>query len=248
MKKRSYPPLATNLKRFASGVFIVTLFSVTSIFAQKGEWRKSFPVDKKDLGTPVDNPYFLLTPTARLHYQHGKVKLTRTVVNVSKTVDSVAVAMVEDREERDGKLVEVSWDFYAMDKTTQDVYYFGEDVNNYEAGKGVSHEGSWLSGVGGASIGLIMPGEPKVGDKFYEELGPNTGMDRAEIVGTNEKVKTPAGTFEHCVHVKETSPKEKGMVDHKWYAPGVGLVKDNDLVLVKIEEVKIAPVDVDDKR
>jgi hypothetical protein len=228
-------------------VFLLTLFSVPPLFAQKGEWRKSFPVDKKDLGTPVDNPYFFLTPAARLHYRHGKAQLTRTVINVPKTVDSIAVVVVEDREERDGKLVEVTRDYYALDKTTQDVYYFGEDVNNYEAGKGVSHEGSWLSGADGASFGLIMPGELKVGDKFYEELGPNTGLDRGEIVGTNEKVKTPAGTFEHCVHVKETSPKEKGAVDHKWYAPGIGLIKDKDLVLVKVEEVKIAPVDFDDK-
>lgn len=247
MIKRSHPPLATSLKRVAFGAFLLILFSVPSLFAQKGEWRKSFPVDKKDLGTPVDNPYFFLSPTARLHYQDKKVKLTRTVINVPKTVDSVAVVMVEDREEREGRLEEVSRDYYAMDKTTQDVYYFGEDVNNYEAGKGVSHEGAWISGVDGASFGLVMPGEPKAGEWFYEELGPNTGMDRGEIVGINEKVKTPAGTFEHCVHVKETSPKEKGAVDHKWYAPGIGLIKDNDLVLVKIEKVKIAPVDLDDK-
>jgi len=229
-------------------VLLLMLFFVSSLLAQKAGWRESFSVDKKNLGIPVDQPYFFLTPTARLHYKHGKANLTRSVFDIAKTVDSVSVAVVEDREEKGGKLLEVSRDYYAMDKTTQDVYYFGENVNNYEAGKGVSHEGSWLSGVGGASFGLIMPGEPKVGDKFYEELGPNTGMDRAEIVGINEKVKTPAGTFEHCVYVKETSPKEKGSVDHKWYAPGVGMVRNNDLVLVKIEEVKIAPVDVDDKR
>jgi len=247
MKKRSYPPLATNLKRFASGVFLLTLFSVPSLFAQKGEWRKSFPADKKDLGIPVDNPYFFLKPVSRLHYRHGKAKLTRTVTDLPKTVDSIAVVVVEDREERDGKLVEVTRDYYAMDKTTQDVYYFGENVNNYEAGKGISHEGSWLSGADGASFGLIMPGEPKAGDRFCEELGPSTGLDRGEIVGTNEKVKTTAGTFEHCVHVKETSPKEKGAVDHKWYAPGIGLVKDNDLVLEKIEEIKTKPIDLDDQ-
>ena len=228
-------------------VLLLTLLFVPSLPAQKAGWRESFSVNKKDLGTPVDQPYFFLTPTARLHYQHGKAKMTRSVFDIAKTVDSVSVVVVEDREERDGKLLEVSRDYYAMDKTTQDVYYFGEDVNNYEAGKGVSHEGSWLSGVGGASFGLIMPGEPKVGDKFYEELGPKTGMDRAEIVGTNEKVKTPAGMFEHCVHVKETSPREKGSVDHKWYAPGVGMVRDNDLVLVKIEKVETKPVDLDDE-
>ena len=57
-------------------------------------------------------------------------------------------------------------------------------------------------------------------------------MDRVEIVSTNEAVKTPAGTFAHCVHLKETTPLE-GVVSHKWYAPGVGLVKDDNFELAE---------------
>jgi len=33
--------------------------------------------------------------------------------------------------------------------------------------------------------------------------------------------------------VLETSPLEKTMADHKWYASGIGMVKDGDMVLVK---------------
>ncbi len=51
----------------------------------------------------------------------------------------------------------------------------------------------------------------------------------AAIVSLDEELKTPAGTFK-CVHVKETTPLEKD-VSHKWYAPGVGLVKDDGFVL-----------------
>jgi hypothetical protein len=58
-------------------------------------------------------------------------------------------------------------------------------------------------------------------------------MDRVEIVSDREKIAVPAGTFENCVHTLETSPLEKGLKDHKWYAPGVGQVKDGDMVLVK---------------
>ena len=58
-------------------------------------------------------------------------------------------------------------------------------------------------------------------------------MDRVEIVSDQEKVVTPAGTFEKCIHVLETSPLEKGLKDHKWYAPGVGQVKDAEMSLVK---------------
>ena len=58
-------------------------------------------------------------------------------------------------------------------------------------------------------------------------------MDRVEIVSVTEKIVTPAGAFENCVHVVESSPIEKGLRDHKWYAPGVGQVKDAGMVLVK---------------
>jgi len=56
-------------------------------------------------------------------------------------------------------------------------------------------------------------------------------MDRAEVANLDEKVETPAGVFEHCLHVRETSPLEKGVSD-KWYAPGFGLIRDEDCALV----------------
>ena len=72
--------------------------------------------------------------------------------------------------------------------------------------------------------------------KFYQEQAPGVGMDRAEILSAGERVVTPAGSFENCVHAVETSAMEKGLLDHKWYAPGVGQVKDAEMVLVKYGE------------
>jgi hypothetical protein len=56
-------------------------------------------------------------------------------------------------------------------------------------------------------------------------------MDRAEIVAVDERLETPAGVFERCVRVRETNPMEKG-ADEKWYAPGIGLVRDEEMELV----------------
>jgi len=58
-------------------------------------------------------------------------------------------------------------------------------------------------------------------------------MDGAEIVSDNKRISTPAGTFDKCVHVLETSALEKSMRDHRWYAEGVGPVKDRSMVLIK---------------
>jgi hypothetical protein len=41
--------------------------------------------------------------------------------------------------------------------------------------------------------------------------------------------------FEHCLHVVETTSLDKD-VTHKWYAPGVGLIKDDEFELVSVTE------------
>jgi hypothetical protein len=197
------------------------------------DFQSVFAVERKNLGVKGSNPYFPLTPGYQLSYRHGKDTDTLTVLPETKVIDGVETRVVEDRETKNGQTVEVTRDYYAIDSATNDVYYMGEDVDVYRNGKIVGHEGGWLSGVNGAKFGLMMPGSPKTGQKFYQEQAPGVGMDRAEILSAGERVVTPAGSFENCVHAVETSAMEKGLRDHKWYAPGVGQVKDAEMVLVK---------------
>ena len=197
------------------------------------DFQSVFAVDSKTLGVKGANPYFNLTPGYTLSYRHGNDTDTLTVLNETKRIDGVETRAIEDREMKNGQLVELTRDYYAIDSLTNDVYYFGEEVDTYKNGKVVGHEGAWLSGVNGAKFGLMMPGAPKAGQKFYQERAPGVGMDRCEILSDNENIVTAAGTYEKCIHVVETSPLEKGLHDHKWYARGVGQVKDGEMVLIK---------------
>ena len=86
-----------------------------------------------------------------------------------------------------------------------------------------------------AKFGLMIPAKPKMGEKFYQELAPGVAMDRSEILSTNAKLTTPAGSFKNCLHVVDSSELESG-TSNKWYAPGIGLIKDDDLVLTKVEK------------
>jgi uncharacterized membrane protein YkoI len=205
--------------------------------AEGGTFRQEFKVDKANWVDHGPNPYFILEPGHRWRYKHGAVVLTITVLAETKLVDGVTTRIIEEREEKDGQPLEVSRNYFAIDKGTGDVYYFGEDVDEYKDGKVFGHEGGWLAGADGAKFGLMMPGQIKVGDKFYQEIAPKTAMDRAEIVSLDEKVETPAGKYDKCLHVKETTPLEKD-VGHKWYAPGVGLVRDDEFVLEAFEKPK----------
>ena len=150
------------------------------------DFQSDFAVEKKNLGVTGNNPYFPLTPGYVLSYRHGKDTDSLTVLNEVKVIDGVQTRVVEDRELKNGVLVELTRDYYSLDSNTNDVYYMGEDVDVYKNGKVVSHEGSWLSGIKGAMFGLMMPGTPRAGHKFYQEKAPGVGMDRAEIISVDD--------------------------------------------------------------
>ena len=195
-------------------------------------WRETFNVNKAVLAPTGTNAYLPIQPGNVLKLAHGNDRLTVSILPDTKTVDGVTTGVLEEREEKDGQLIEVSRNFFATDRNTGDVYYFGEDVDNYKDGKIINHESAWLAGVKGARFGLMIPGTPKVGDKFYQEIAPKVALDRVEVVSVDETIKTPAGTFHHCVHLRETTPLEAD-VSNKYYAPGVGMIKDDEFELAE---------------
>ena len=184
----------------------------------------TFMVDEKDLASTGRNPYFILEPGYQLVLENPAKKevLTITVLDETKKIGAVETRIVEERETVDGKETEVSRNYFAICKKTNSVYYFGEDAG-----------GAWLHGEKGARFGMIMPGTALLGARHYQEIAPGAAMDRAEIMSLSETVETPAGKFEKCLKVLETTPLEPDDKSNKYYAPGVGLVREGGMKLVK---------------
>jgi hypothetical protein len=122
--------------------------------------------------------------------------------------------------------------YYARCTDTNDIFYFGEDVDFFEDGEIVGHEGSWQAGEDDASPGLIMPARFLLGARYFQEVAPGIALDRARHAKMNLEVETPFGEFEGCVKVVETTPLEPDSKSIKFYAPTVGLVKDGPVELV----------------
>jgi hypothetical protein len=203
--------------------------------AAERKFQDTFNVDKINLADKGSNTYMVLKPGFKLILTDGKDNLTITVLDETKTVDGVRTRVVEERETKDGKLDEVSRNYFAIYKATGNIYYFGEDVDTYDKdGEVTGHGGSWLSGLNDARFGLMMPAKPRLGGRYYQELAPRVAMDRAEVVSVGETVKVPIGTFKNCLKTTESSGLESGVED-KLYAPGVGLLKDGGFKLTKIE-------------
>lgn len=201
--------------------------------SQTDSWTKVFPVQRADLRSTGRSPFFVLEPGYAAVFDGGDEHLVITVLRWTRMVDGVETRVVEERETKGGKLVEVSRNYFAIHASTGDVYYFGEDVDMYRDGRVVNHKGSWLAGVKSARFGLMMPGRPKVGVRHYQEVAAGQALDRAEVVSMSDVVTTPAGTFRNCVKVEETTPLEPGSKEYKYYAAGIGLVQDGGLKLVK---------------
>lgn len=200
-------------------------------------WQMEFGIKNCNLQTTGRNPYFILEPGHQLVLEGGDTKLQITVLNDTKTIDGVTTRVVEEKEWKDGKLIEVARNYFAICPQTKDVFYFGEDVDFYENGKVVKHDGSWLAGNGN-NAGLMMAGAPKLRHKYYQEIAPRVAMDRAEVISLNDTCKTPAGTFANCLKVKEGSAIELAAVEYKYYAPSIGFVGDETLRLIKHGFVK----------
>ena len=203
----------------------------------RSDWTERFGVEAKELVSSGRNPFFVLEAGYRLVLTHEDEQLAVTVLAETKVVDGVETRVVEERETKGGALVEVSRNYFAISNRTNAVFYFGEDVDTYKAGKVVNHEGSWTSGTSGARYGLMMPGTPLLHGRYYQELAPKIAMDRAEIVSMSERVTTPSGAYIEALKIEETSPLEPGLREYKLYARGVGLVQDGDFKLVRTERV-----------
>lgn len=204
--------------------------------AQTTEFQDSFNLENCTFDSRGSNTYFILEPghqSVLVAQENGeKIELVITVLNETKVVDGIETRVVEERESEDGELVEISRNYLAICKPTNDMFYFGEDVNDYEDGEIVSHEGAWLAGIDSARPGIIMPGKLEVGYKYYQEIASGIAEDRAEIISLNDTLETPAGEFTNVLKTEETNPLEPEEKEFKYYAPGIGLIQEETLQLV----------------
>jgi hypothetical protein len=183
-------------------------------------------LDPADFVPRIDNPYWPMAPGSRWTYRETDAEGTgqRVVVTVTgrtKTILGIRATVVHDRVTEDGEIIEDTHDWFAQDKWGG-LWYLGEDTTEYENGKPVNKKGSWEAGIDGAQAGLIIPPSPKVGMTYRQEYYAGEAEDRGEILSLDAQAKVPFGFFEGLLKTKDTTPLEPDVLEHKFYAKGVG--------------------------
>jgi hypothetical protein len=190
-------------------------------------------LDPTDFVAQIDNEYWPMSPGSRWVYREvdeegNELRVEVTVTDRTKKIAGIDAVVVHDVVTENGELKEDTLDWYAQD-ADGNVWYLGEDTKEYEGGKVVSTKGSWEHGVDGAQAGVIMPADPEVGMTFRQEHYAGKAEDRGEILALDESVDVPFGSFDGVLETEDTTPLEPKVLEHKFYAKGVGPVLTIDV-------------------
>jgi hypothetical protein len=174
--------------------------------------------------TNITNPWFSLPIGKELEYEgetdEGMETIEIEITGETKKVLGIKTLVYRDIVWVDGEMVEDTRDYLAQDNAGN-VWYFGEDVDNYEDGEIVDHDGSWLAGVDGAKPGYWMKANPKVGDYYKQEFYEGEAEDEAKVLSVSETVKIDLGTYKNCIKIQDIVPDDP-VVEYKYYCKQVG--------------------------
>lgn len=186
-------------------------------------------LDPAEFTADVTNPWFPLEPGTRWTYlettedgEQVRVVVTATAVT-REIANGVTARVVRDTVTLDGEIIEDTLDWYAQDAEGT-VWYLGEDTAEFEDGKLTTREGSFEAGVDGAQAGVIMPASPRVDLTYRQEYYEGEAEDNGEVLALGERASVPAGDYDGLVQTADTTPLEPDVLEHKYYAEGVGLV------------------------
>lgn len=117
-----------------------------------------------------------------------------------------------------GRILEVALDWYAQ-ADDGSVWYFGEDVFNYEDGVVADTHGTWLAGKDGPP-GMIMPAKPSPGQVYRPENIPQLVFEEVTVKAAGQRVPGPRGMVDGALVIKELHMD--GATEEKTFAPGYG--------------------------
>ena len=210
-------------------MFAALIASVATVAAAQKPKDWNPEINPANFVSVVDNQYFPLTPGHSYRFQQrgGDETLLIEVTSQTKNVMGVQTIVVRETAAVGGQTVEISDNWYAQDRDGN-VWYFGEATQNYENGIPGSTDGSWEAGVGGALPGIIMKASPQHGDTYFQEYAQGVAEDMANVLSMGGSETTPYQTFSNVLRTKEWTALSNSSLEHKYYAPGIGLIIEED--------------------
>jgi hypothetical protein len=204
-------------------------------------------IDPTNFVDTIDNPWFPATLGKKYIYEgqteDGLERIEVYNTNETKVIMGVTCTVIRDTVSIGGELLEDTYDWFAQD-IDGNVWYFGEDSKELDEGEWTT-EGSWEAGKDGAYPGIIMFANPYVGVTYRQEYYEGEAEDMGAVVSMGESLTVQYGSFDNLLVIRDWDPLEPEVVEHKYYAKGIGVIKEEvvfgddpeSVELISIEDI-----------
>ena len=211
-------------------------------------------LDPAHFTADVTNPWFPLEPGTRWTYRETTedgevVQVVVTATSVTRQIaNGVTARVVRDTVTLDGEIIEDTLDWYAQDQAAPSGTSARTPRSSRTARSPPARDRS-RPGVDGAQAGVIMPASPEVGMTYRQEYYEGEAEDRGEVLALDQQASVAAGDYDGLVQTADTTPLEPDVLEHKYYAEGVGLVLTIDKEAGGREELlSVKPIAVSEAR
>ena len=164
------------------------------------------------------------------YYRKETVILDKTESFDLPGIGKFEAAIVQEEEFYDGRYTQQALNWFAIDKTTNSVYAFGEVSWEVDPEGNRVFGGTWRAGEpdgnGLAEPGLLMPGTFTLGGRYIFDGSESEAYGGSENIEDHVTITVPAGTFKDCVRVREQGLRDTKDITDKVWCPGVGIVSD----------------------
>lgn len=228
---------------------VIIFLIIVAVFACKkkdmhvfdSSYQPDISAAKFPNSTQVTNPYLPFEAGKTYIFEgntsDGLERIELKRLATFKTVAGIVCIVVNDKAWLNDVLIEDTDDWFAQD-IDGNVWYFGEAVKNYDAnGVFKDNAGSWEAGVDGAQPGIVMLAHPTVGTGYRQEYYFNEAEDEAEILEIGLTVTVPYGNYNDCIKTHDFTVLEASHNEQKFYAPGIGVIKELDVETNEIVEL-----------
>jgi len=171
----------------------------------------------------------------RPDHPDGKYRKETVVLDTTEDFDVPGIgkfktAVVQEEEYLDGMLTQRALNWFALDKTNNSVYAFGEVSWEIDGEGKPTFAGTWrageVDGKGVAEPGLLMPGTFTIGGRYIFDGSQSTAYGGSENIEADIETTVPAGTFKGCVRIREQNLLDLKDITDKIWCPVVGNVSD----------------------
>jgi hypothetical protein len=154
-----------------------------------------------------------------------EIEGVETIVVRDTVYDSLDM---DDEGNPEGDRIEDTDDYYAIDNDCN-IWYFGEISQNFEDGFLNNLDGSFIAGEEGAQAGIIMLGNPMVGDVYRQEFALGDAEDAGAVLDLAAELELANDSFScdgDCLKTEDFVANEPDAVEFKYFKPGIGFVAE----------------------